>query len=324
MIIDLRSVLWRTRGRHWDYTFVLRPITPHRDGWYDVHKQVFASLTPGIEPATCGGVFVCGNDKYNYMATTFLDELRHDIAGRSIAHYLIYFTKTGLNEPDIRQVPKDWGKQVVSSFDIAFDKIFEQPHPEYQFLINECIESRANDGENLLSVNGSAIQVSLNSIIEAAIPKLTIGDPRPDSFPQIPSVASDVSKRIMSAIIEGEAYALGFKGPIGSLKLLSQVDVKDKLQQLSNSFGGAPTDLFIRNRLDGLKSRVLRAKLTNTPRRGFDVLIQVLQSFPFDSTRQDYEQTISELLGASAEDLVVKNIVARLKSLKVFSERKTI
>jgi hypothetical protein len=133
-----------------------------------------------------------------------------------------------------------------------------------------------------------------------------------------------VSKRISSAIIEGEAYALGFKGPFGTLRLLlpgSQANENDLLQQLADSFGGAPIDLFIRNRLEGLKKRVRQAMLPNEPRRGFDLIIEALQTFPFDSKEQDHEHTIAQMLGASVDDLIVRNVIARLRLLGTLQER---
>lgn len=116
MRIDLDSILWRTRGREWDYSFVLRPTHPHIETWYDFHTDVFAWTTPGTAPSVTGGFLSLGDgDEVPFIATSFQDSMLRDAVGRPIAHYLIWFPNTR-GRPTDYEVTADWGAQVVRAF----------------------------------------------------------------------------------------------------------------------------------------------------------------------------------------------------------------
>lgn len=116
MRIDLDSVLWRTRGRTWDYSFVLRPLHPHIETWYDFHADVFSGATPGREPMNLGGILVTlKGEEVRFVATTFQDATLKDAAGRPIAHYFVWFPNLAGAPLDF-ELPADWGPQIVRAF----------------------------------------------------------------------------------------------------------------------------------------------------------------------------------------------------------------
>lgn len=116
MRIDLDSVLWRTRGRTWDYGFVLRPVHPHIETWYDFHADAFSGATPGRDPVSVGGVLLTiDGEEVPFVATTFQDPTLRDAAGRPVAHYFVWFP-TIAGAPADLEIPADWGPQVVQAF----------------------------------------------------------------------------------------------------------------------------------------------------------------------------------------------------------------
>lgn len=123
--INLENVLWRTRGRLWDYTFVLHPLYPSAVNWYDVHSKVFAGLTPAAVPVSRGGVVVDGEEEHPFVATAFLDPVHRDAAGRPVAHYLIWFLQ--FNQPfgSSLNLPNNWGQQLTISLLDTRAQIFD-------------------------------------------------------------------------------------------------------------------------------------------------------------------------------------------------------
>lgn len=116
MRIDLDSVLWRTRGQTWDYSFVLRPVHPSIETWYDFHADAFSGATPNTDPITVGGMLVTiDGEELRFVATTFQDPTLRDVAGRPVAHYLVWFPNIAGTPPDF-EIPPDWGPQVVHAF----------------------------------------------------------------------------------------------------------------------------------------------------------------------------------------------------------------
>lgn len=125
MRIGLDNVLWRTRGRGWDYTFVLRPADPPVMAWYDFHADVFSEVAPGKDPVSTGGyLHLESSKKIPFIATTFQDPTLRDAAQRPIAHYIIWFPKTAA-KPTEFVIPVDWGVQVVDAFGEGWHSAFE-------------------------------------------------------------------------------------------------------------------------------------------------------------------------------------------------------
>jgi hypothetical protein len=316
--LDLQNVLWRTRGRHWDYTFVLQPASPLLDSWYDIHVKVFAGLTPGNSPVTRGGVLSYGDERCPYLATTFRDSERLDVAGRPVAHYLVCFPSVEVDDSRLLNIPKDWGEQIVLAFGGAFNMTFDLSPSELQDSETESIErvfANTRDQNNEFILAGPAVPASLDTDVMAVVPiaKTNAAEPAVGYF-SLDRVAS-LRRSIESAIVEGEAYALGFKGNFGTFSVLvSKIHDSALPQLLAESFDGAITDQFIKARSKGIRSRVLKTSLPPNPRRGGDSIVATLQRFPFDSAAQPeaHKRAIAKLLGADMDDHVVRSVLARL------------
>lgn len=116
MQIDLDSILWRTRGRAWDYCFVLRPVHPHIETWYDFHADAFSGAMPGAAPINVGGVLLTiEGEEVRFVATAFQDATLKDAAERPIAHYFVWFPNLP-GAPPTLLIPADWGNQLVRAF----------------------------------------------------------------------------------------------------------------------------------------------------------------------------------------------------------------
>ncbi len=130
--VKLSQVLWRTRGRTWDYAFVLRPSKPQREQWYDAYRSIFSGLTPaapGELTRTRHGVF----GRSAYVATTFCDPQACDEAGRPIAHSVAWFPGY-LPEA----LPADWGQQIVDA--IADDLHRAAAPPDERRFAGEAVD----------------------------------------------------------------------------------------------------------------------------------------------------------------------------------------
>jgi hypothetical protein len=124
MRIDLDSVLWRTRGRTWDYRFVLRPVHPHIETWYDFHGDAFSGASAARDPLNIGGILLTiDGDEVCFVATTFQDPTLRDRAGRPVAHYFVWFPAIARGSPDL-ELPADWGPQVVQAFGDEWNTAF--------------------------------------------------------------------------------------------------------------------------------------------------------------------------------------------------------
>lgn len=165
--LDLKNVLWRTRGQHWDYSFVLRPVFPRVDSWYDVHVKVFAGISPDIVPVNRGGILVLDSEKHRFVATAFQDARRRDAADRPVANYIIWFPSIVGNETSGLSVPLSWGEQVASSLGAARAKTFNVLPSE---LVDgasvdlEGVFASARDASKQISLNGGLVPVTFDDV----------------------------------------------------------------------------------------------------------------------------------------------------------------
>ena len=153
MLIDLDTVLWRTRGQTWDYQIILCPTPPHIETWYDFCVDAFDSVIPHKTPKTFGGVLVTLNkDKINFIATVFQDPMRKDAIGRPVTHYMVYFPTP---EHQGSKISRDWGIDVVQAFGDHWTKAFTEKEPLY----DKFIDVRSQVKEVLIStVAGDPLQ----------------------------------------------------------------------------------------------------------------------------------------------------------------------
>ena len=119
--VDVGRLLWRTRGLHWDYEFVMRPIDIDAAGWFWVHEAVFESLEGGVEPQyRIGRLVDASGGSVPFAGAALCDPVRQDSVGRPIIHYLLWFLEDGV---DLRpeSLPAGWPQQVLARFAAAFD-----------------------------------------------------------------------------------------------------------------------------------------------------------------------------------------------------------
>lgn len=113
--------LWKTRGREWDFEFLLLPLGTGIPAWYRIWSQMFKATSDsrdGIQRRF--GVFELG-PRLGYAATMLLDpEGRRDAAGRPIFHQLALVTTDG--EPPC--LPADWATTLLHHAKPEYDRVF--------------------------------------------------------------------------------------------------------------------------------------------------------------------------------------------------------
>ena len=117
--IRLDDVLYRTRGRDWDYAFLLQPAPLLVEGWYALHRRIFKSVEANATPCLLRGALGVGTGK-PFFATAFTDEARRDSQARPIAHYL-----TWLGPEADAAAGLSFGPGLVRALTPALDVVFE-------------------------------------------------------------------------------------------------------------------------------------------------------------------------------------------------------
>lgn len=117
--IRLRDVLYRTRGRDWDYAFLLQPAPLIGEGWYALHRRIFANVEPEPTPLLLRGALGIGTGQ-PFFATTFTDRERADSQGRPVAHYIAWLGTEAEAAPGL-----DFGPGLVQTLRGALDAVFE-------------------------------------------------------------------------------------------------------------------------------------------------------------------------------------------------------
>lgn len=117
--VALGEVLYRSRGRHWDYAFLLHPEPLLREGWYTLHRRIFSNVEPSSVPLLLRGALGVGLGQ-PFLATAFTDAVRRDSQSRPIAHYLTWLGKSAEAAPGC-----SFGPQLVAALAPAIDAVFE-------------------------------------------------------------------------------------------------------------------------------------------------------------------------------------------------------
>lgn len=119
LTLRLSDVLYRTRGHDWDYAFLLQPEPLLGEGWYALHRRVFANVEPTEVPLLLRGELAVGTGQ-PFFATAFTDAQRRDYQSRPIAHYIIWFGSAAENAPG-----ESFGEGLVAALGPALDSVFE-------------------------------------------------------------------------------------------------------------------------------------------------------------------------------------------------------
>jgi len=117
--VRLSEVLYRTRGRDWDYAFLLQPPPVLGEGWYTLHRRIFANVEPEGVPMLLRGALGVGTGQ-PFFACAFTDSARRDSQARPIAHYLVWFGRDAEAAPGV-----SFGPALVHAFGAGLDAIFE-------------------------------------------------------------------------------------------------------------------------------------------------------------------------------------------------------
>lgn len=113
------ELLYRTRGRDWDYAFLLQPPPLLGEGWYTLHRRIFAHVEPTAEPLLLRGELGIGLG-HPFFATVFTDSARRDSQDRPIAHYLAWLGKSAEAAPGL-----SYGPGLIAALAPALDAVFE-------------------------------------------------------------------------------------------------------------------------------------------------------------------------------------------------------
>jgi hypothetical protein len=118
LTLRLSDVLYRTRGHDWDYAFLLQPEPLLSEGWYTLHRRIFANVEPTPAPVLLRGALGIGLG-HAFLATAFTDAKRSDYQARPIAHYIVWLGKAAEDAPG-----HSFGPGLVDALGPALDDIF--------------------------------------------------------------------------------------------------------------------------------------------------------------------------------------------------------
>jgi len=113
------ELLYRTRGRDWDYCFLLQPPPLVSEGWYGLHRRIYAGVEPNQVPLVLRGALAVGLGE-PFVATAFVDDTRRDDQGRPIAHYVTWLGRSAENAPGL-----SFGPPLIRALHAAVDEVFD-------------------------------------------------------------------------------------------------------------------------------------------------------------------------------------------------------
>src|SRR5258706_7707116 len=98
LTLRLGELLYRTRGHDWDYAFLLQPEPLLSEGWYTLHRRIFANVEPEPTAVLLRGALGIGLG-HAFFATAFTDTKRSDYQARPVAHYIAWLGKAAEDAP---------------------------------------------------------------------------------------------------------------------------------------------------------------------------------------------------------------------------------
>jgi Peptidase of plants and bacteria len=89
--IPVNEILWRTRGRNWEYCFLLTP-TIDRGSWWRFYREVKAALSLSSSgDQAIGKIKDRAGQEHVYLASLYLDSQLIDAAGRDTEQFVVWF-----------------------------------------------------------------------------------------------------------------------------------------------------------------------------------------------------------------------------------------
>jgi hypothetical protein len=119
LTLRLCDVLYRTRGHDWDYAFLLQPAPLLGEGWYALHRRIFANVEPSETPVLLRGALAIGAGQ-PFFASAFTDARRRDCQHRPLAHYIVWFGRAAESAPGV-----SFGEGLVQALGAALDSVFD-------------------------------------------------------------------------------------------------------------------------------------------------------------------------------------------------------
>jgi len=119
LTLRLCDVLYRTRGHDWDYAFLLQPSPLLGEGWYALHRRIFANVEPSEAAVLLRGALAIGAGQ-PFFATAFTDARRRDYQARPVAHYIAWFGAAAESAPGA-----SFGEGLIEALGSALDSVFD-------------------------------------------------------------------------------------------------------------------------------------------------------------------------------------------------------
>lgn len=159
--VRLRDVLYRTRGHDWDYAFLLQPEPLLGEGWYALHRRIFARVEPGPAPVVLRGALGVRTGQ-PFLATAFTDATRRDSQARAIAHYVTWLGESAESAPGL-----SFGPGLIEALSPALDAVFD-------LVPAELMRDRATPLDALLKRRFAAALPANELTVRAAAPPSAI------------------------------------------------------------------------------------------------------------------------------------------------------
>lgn len=148
LTIPVNELLWRTRGKHWEYCFLILPQVD-RGSWWRFYREVRAELNISPEGDEVIGTLIDreGNQR-PYLASVFLDAKLSDAAGRETEQFVVWFPES-LDEADLpanlaRTVSEHFSKAISSTkMTELTDDSEESPETHFRHFYTEKDEIQA-------------------------------------------------------------------------------------------------------------------------------------------------------------------------------------
>lgn len=117
LVVRLEDLVWRTRGRHWDFKLVCCPEQTAEDLWRAALGGVLRPEQRDRRPQH-GQLEFADGTRMNVVAVTVMDEARRDAAGRPIAHQFLW--RFDGDAPST--LPTGWGDVLLRHLGPALDE----------------------------------------------------------------------------------------------------------------------------------------------------------------------------------------------------------
>lgn len=116
MEIPLDQLLWRTKGKNWEYCFLSKPRNVPSESWWLFFQDLTKEVTT-FEPVDfVTGEFQIKSRIHVFAATRFVDKENTDEFGRDTEQVVVWFPD---NPNHLEVLPKDWGLQVTRQLNQA-------------------------------------------------------------------------------------------------------------------------------------------------------------------------------------------------------------